>query len=254
MLDTILISQGALASDDPYDIVLDNINNLNTLFDLRLRPDEVNPLALVSYYVDYYQSRRHEVGFNQFAAEGGADPALLTFIHEGLDKMGAPRNAALLVQSCQLLDAENVDEALLAQFDEQFYALQNEEDLVQLNGKWLKALPVLEVLEDGDLEKRLQDIAEQLPDSAEREAEALAGEPWQLKLIRQLCANAELEFWHLSGVDQQHEIEGKPAEAWHFLTDKGHYCMVSHAGTASLFDVESQSLVAQVECAEGPVH
>jgi hypothetical protein len=47
--------------------------------------------------------------------------------------------------------------------------------------------------------------------------------------------------------DPNHQQNGQPVVAWHFLTDKGHHYMVDADGKAVMFNGTTKEVVTEIE-------
>lgn len=127
------------------------------------------------------------------------------------------------------------------------YALNAEENLMELNAAWLRAHLALVVLSEEQIRAEVQRRAQAVPDRAQRIAAARAREPRTTKLIRALCAQYGCEFSHETAGDPTRRHEGVSTIAWHFITDQGHFHMVEVAGQALMFRGHSTTdIVARI--------
>ncbi|MTG98382.1 MULTISPECIES: DUF4375 domain-containing protein [Myroides] len=156
----IVVSENAMKSEDAYDVVYSNITFINLIREeAETDPAEfIHPDAFLSYYVDYYLAEYNNGNFSQLVWNTQADYDFFDVVIEGLEKMGAVKHLAFLQKQVAFL--KDYDEVALEAFIETDYfgenptrdALKNdefydiEEDLVELNAKWLKAHPDLLVL------------------------------------------------------------------------------------------------------------
>src|SRR5215470_8735909 len=260
---SVIVSDQSFASTDPYDIISSNIELVNALFGEYLRPEEIAPDALRSYYVDYYLAQVENGGFSQFVYNSHWSPLMNGFIREGLAGMKAVRQLALFNESAALVDRMDPDrlqtffesdyfdtnptrDALDANND-RFSELSETENLIALNAAWLRGLPNLRTMTADEIKAEVARCAAALPDRAERVRAALASEPRYMKLIRALCGAAGHELSRVTGGDPTHEHNGTRVLAWHFLTDKGHHYMVDADGKAVMFDGTTKAVVTAVE-------
>lgn len=85
---------------------------------------------------------------------------------------------------------ENEERDILNEFDDKFYDLSEQEDLIWLNSAWLRSLPSLVVKTAGEMEAEVERRAAELPDREERAAKDLPNEPRFMKLVRARCSEA----------------------------------------------------------------
>lgn len=255
-----IIAAESAASDDPYDVILSNIEVVNQLATL-LGPDELSAAALISYYTDFYQAQMNNGGFSQFAYNSEASPLILEAVAAGLDGMGADRHLAVYTRAREALDAmptpeieeylesdlfgENPVRDRLDAAAEGF--AEAEDDLVLRNAAWLLSQPDLVILPEAELAGFIQDLFEGLPDLAEREA-ALedAPQPDFVNIIIGLCERA--------GLDLDRITAGSPAEdgsiSWFFLTDQGLHHYRVDGDEALLFRGDTDEEVTRAKVAD----
>ena len=258
----VVVSDVSLKSDDPYEIVGSNIAFLNAQLEEHLRHDELSPDGLRSYYVDYYLAQVNNGGFSQFVYNSRWDQDTIRFVREGLQLMGAKRHLELFNESASIIDrvgsegmekffaseyfGNNKERDTLNAFDDKFFELSKHDDLIELNSKWLKALPNLMVMTKAEMKAEVERRASSLPDRQQRAVEALAKEPRFMKLIRALCREAGHDLSRVTAGDPTHKHNGKNILAWHFITDKGHHYMVDVDGKALMFNGDSHKQLAAI--------
>ncbi|MFG0333670.1 MAG: DUF4375 domain-containing protein [Maioricimonas sp. JB049] len=264
--EAVIVSKQALASDEPFDLVDSNIEFLNNQFEQHLRPEELSPDGLRSYYVDYYLAQVNNGGFSQFVYNSGWDPEINGLICEGLEAMGAERHRQHFEAAAGLLDQlgpdridkffesdyfdENEERDELDEYDDRFAAIEEEENLIMLNARWLRQLPHLVALEPEEIAAEVERRAAALPDREERIAAALEAAPRFEKLIRALCTEAGHDLDRITAGDPAFEWNGQSLVAWHFLTDKGHFYLVDAGGTARMMDGDSDEQICEIEAPE----
>ena len=244
----ILVSQEALASEDPYDLIGSNIFMVNGLLDRHLDWAEIAVDALRSYYVDYFVSQLHNGGFSQFVYNTRWGAAV-EYLEDGLAAMGATRHHAQIEQAAQKMEDrpgvgglrrffasdyfnENAEREILNELTGRFLALQDEEDLTQLNSTWLR----------NHLDRR----ATAIPDLTARIARARAAEPRYTKIIRALCDEAGFVLDRVTAGFPSNVHSGQPTIAWHFLTDHGHHHMLHVDGKAIMLRGHTDEIVCEM--------
>jgi hypothetical protein len=257
----VVISAESFKSDDIRDPIESNIGFVNALFGELLKPSEISRDALLSYYVDYYLAQVMNGGFAQFVYNTRWKPEVISFVKEGLQKLGAQRHAELFAK-CELHVAEqkadlasffsseffgeNAVRDRLNVFNNEFYALDKSENLERLNASWLKSRPGLVVVPEIELKQQIAQRAAQIPDRDVRLAKARAAEPRYMKLIRALCdANGHV-LERVTAGDPTNQYCGRRILAWHFLTDKGHHFMVEADGKAMMFVGKTKQKIAEL--------
>jgi uncharacterized protein DUF4375 len=259
----VIVSDQSVASADPYDIVCSNIELVNALFGEHLKADEIAPDALRSYYVDYYLAQVNNGGFSQFVYNSHWSALMNGFIREGLAAMKAMGHLALFNESAALVDrlgADGLQAFLESELfgtnptrdaldvnNDRFYTLSETEDLIALNAAWLRNLPRLKIKTADEIKAEVVRRSAALPDRAQRVRAARENEPRYLKLIRALIAKAGHELSRVTAGDPNHQHNGQPVVAWHFLTDKGHHYMVDADGKAVMFNGTTKEVVTEIE-------
>lgn len=264
MLKCVVVSREALASDDPYDLVLSNIHFVNHLGDLLVRGDEWDPRALQSYYVDYYLAQVNNGGFAQFLLNSHSIARDAPRVADGLRAMGALRHLALFRDSMAKVDAfgserleqllssdtfwENPDREALGTNDSAFYALGKEENLIALNSAWLRGLPDLVVVDQAELKEEAARQAALIPETMReaRRARAGANRPEYVMAVDALCSATKQTLDRITAGDPAHMRNGQQTVAWHFLTNRGHFYYVVEGDQVVMFDGASHAEVARV--------
>ena len=208
--DAILVSGEAFASSDPYDLIWSNIDVVNKLQERHFTHDEISRNALRSYYVDYFLAQLNNGGFSQFVynSRWGAS---VDYVTEGFAAIGAARHLELFEDAAAHMCnrkgiralkrffassyfGKNRERDILNRFSDGFFSLQETEDLIELNSKWLRSHPALVVLSKEQIQTEIDSRAANVPDMAARIKAALAAEPRFKKLIRALCNEAGQEL------------------------------------------------------------
>lgn len=250
--DSIVVLHASVSHNDPGEIVGSNVWFVSALFHEYLTANEIAVDALRSYYVDYYLAQVNNGGFSQFVYNSHWHPFIIAFVREGLRAMGSKRHLEVFEEGVRLLGelgSEGLDEYLTSGYfgdnagrdelnvlDDNFLAAEKVEDLLALNGTWLRKhaqlcpMPSLELMRQ-EAHRRGQT----LPDRERRIADARAKEPRYMKLIRSLCACSEQQLERITAGDPTRIYEGAATTAWHFITDKGHHHMVDTGGKAIMF-------------------
>jgi len=259
---TVVVSEGAFASNDPYDIILSNIEFLNAQLEEYLTHDEIAINSLRSYYVDYFLTQLENGGFSQFVYNSSWGECI-DYITDGFAAMGAVKHRELFEQAAEQMSkrlgieglkrffasdyfGENEERDILNEFNNAFFELSATEDLVSLNAQWLRQLPELVVLPDDQLREELRRRVAAIPNREERIAAALAAEPRYMKLIRALCKTAGYQFDRVTAGDPTHTLNGQQVMAWHFLTGDGHFHMVEKDRKALMFRGHTDEVVCEI--------
>lgn len=91
----ILISETAANSENPQDLINSNISVINLMREEKIDDDFIHEDALMSYYLDYYNSQYTQGNFAQFVHNSGWDKELNELIEEGLQLIGAQKHLEL---------------------------------------------------------------------------------------------------------------------------------------------------------------
>ncbi len=247
----IIVTKQSLESDDSYDVIMSNIDSLNTLFEAMVEYNEVSTDALYSYFVDYYLAQVNNGGFSQFVYNTGWDAFMVKHVREGLKAMDAKQHSALFEQSADLIEqfsqeqftqflegeyfGENEQRDILNHFDDQFYTLNDEEDLIEINSQWLKQHAKLQIVDEDQLNEVIEQIAGQIPDLEERQQKALESRPRYFKVILALCDSVGQKLEQVTAGSPV-EYENQSLIEWHFLTDAGHFYMLDLGNKAIMFN------------------
>lgn len=157
-LDKIIVSENSFKSSEPYDIINSNITVVNLLREEGIEDENMNNDALISYYLDYYVAQYKNGNFSQFVWNTKWLPKLNDTIKMGLEKIGASKHLEIFnLQSSKVenLTKEELNSFLQGEYfgnnpirdglkNRLFYSL--DENITELNSKWLKNHPKLEVL------------------------------------------------------------------------------------------------------------
>jgi len=264
--ESVVVSQTSFDSDEPYDILMSNITFLNAQLHEHLTTEELAGDGLRSYYVDYFMSQILNGGFSQFVYNSGWEPQLITFVREGFSAMKAAMHSALLDQAEQLLEelgeerlqtfyssdyfGDNPERDELAKLDDKFIALDEQENLIELNANWIRSRPNLIVIPVSEMKEEVEKRAAAIPNRDERMAAARKNEGRYLKIIRALCGEADYVLDRVTAGDPSYQHNGADSVAWHFLTDKGHYFMVDTGSEAIMFHGDTEEPLCRIEAGD----
>ena len=157
-LNKILVSETSFNDSDPYKIIASNISVINLLQEEGTEFEELHDDAMMSYYVDYYLTQYKEGNFSKFVHNSQWHEELNQNIALGIEKIGAQKHLDLFTELCEKVDEieeETLDTFIdndLADSPEIIEFLNNttffdiDEDLVELNAKWLKNHPDVKAL------------------------------------------------------------------------------------------------------------
>lgn len=254
------------------EVVNANVHVVNAMYGSLLDAGEIAPVALRSYYVDFYVTQSLEGGFAQYvftADREEVDP----LIREGLSGMGATAHLELFNRTVAAFDAlseEDVERYLdgdldaeeestdgvrtIEELDGEFEELFETENITALNAAWLLGQEGLLALDDEELAAYIERQVALIPNLEERQAaadeEALEDAPDFEVIIRELCDIAGYTLQKITMGDPNYMHDGEKALAWHFTTDHGDFIMVEENDEAFMINPETQEIVAAVEFEE----
>jgi hypothetical protein len=267
----ILTSSSIEASDE--EAVEANVGVVDAMHTALLHTEEMSPVAVRSYYVDFYLTQALEGGFAQYAFMAVDRADTDTFIREGMAGMGATAHLDLFNRAVEafddlseedeefyldggLDDTEETPDGVLRmeELDGEFEELLERENITALNAAWLRGQADLLVLDDEEVGAYIQHLAAQIPDLPERqakaEAEALEDAPDFEIIIRELCGIAGYELVRITMGDPNYMHDGEKTLAWHFTTDHGDFLMVEEDDEAFMINPETLEIVAAAEFEE----
>ena len=267
----ILTSSSIEARDE--EVVDANVSVVDAMHTALLHTDEMSPVAVRSYYVDFYLTQALEGGFAQYAFVAVDRAETDTYVREGMAGMGAAAHLELFNRAVEaydhlseeeeefyldggLDDTEETPDAVLRmeELDGEFEALLERENITALNAAWLRGQAGLLVLDDEEVGAYIQQLVAQIPDLPERqakaEAEALEDAPDFELIIRELCSIVGYELVRITMGDPNYMHDGEKTLAWHFSTDHGDFLMVEEDDEAFMINPETLEIVAAVEFEE----
>ena len=166
----IIVSENAMNSENPHDVILSNISIINLMREEGVNDEWIHADALMSYYLDYYWTKLSEGNFAQFVHNSGWDKELNELIEEGLRLIGAEKQLELFQQQAKkvkLMSSVKLNKFLKGKIEgvnpvrdslntDAFFEL--EENLIELNAAFLKAHPDFEVLSIDEIFETLEDF------------------------------------------------------------------------------------------------
>ncbi|WP_461188089.1 DMP19 family protein [Arthrobacter sp. Z4-13] len=268
----VVLTSSSIESSDE-DVVEANVSVVDAMHTALLRTDEMSPVAVRSYYVDFYLTQALEGGFAQYVFTAVDRAETDTLIREGMAGMGATTHLDLFNRSIEAFDdlseedeehyldgglddsQETPDGVLrMEELDGEFEELLETENITALNAAWLRGRPELLVLDDEEIGAYIEGLVAQIPDLPERQAqadaEALEDAPDFEIIIRELCSIADYELLKITMGDPNYLHDGEKTLAWHFSTDHGDFLMVEEEDEAFMINPETQEIVAAVEFEE----
>ncbi|MFF1881609.1 hypothetical protein ACFVVC_09110 [Pseudarthrobacter sp. NPDC058196] len=264
----VLTSSSIEASDE--EAVQANVTVVDAMHTALLHTEEMSPVSVRSYYVDFYLTQALEGGFAQYAFLAVDRAATDTLIREGMAGMGATAHLELFNRAVECYDALSEEDTELyldgsvddsgdvpdgvlrmEELDGEFEELLEQENITALNAGWLRRQADLVVLDDEEVGPYIQGLVAHIPDLPERRAqaaaEALEDAPDFEVIIRELCEIAGCELTKITMGDPNYIHDGEKTLAWHFSTDNGDFLMVEEEDEAFMINPETQEIVAAVE-------
>lgn len=268
----VVLTSSSIDSSDE-DVVEANVSIVDAMHTALLRTEEMSPVAVSSYYVDFYLTQALEGGFAQYVFTAVDRSETDTLIREGMAGMGAAAHLDLFNRTVEafgdlseedeehyldggLDDSEETPDGVLRmeELDGEFEELLESENITALNAAWLRGQAELLVLDDEEVGAYIDRLVSLIPDLPERkaqaEAEALEEAPDFEIIIRELCSIAGYELLKITMGDPNYVHDGERVLAWHFSTDHGDFLMVEEEDEAFMINPETQEIVAAVEFEE----
>lgn len=255
------------------EVVDSNVRVVDAMHKELLHTDELSPVAIRSYYVDFYLTQSLEGGFAQYVFTSVDRDELDTLIREGMAGMGATAHLELFNRTVEafvnlseedeeryldgaLDEDEEASEGVrgMEELDGEFEELLETENITALNAAWLRGQDGLLVVDEEELTAHIERLVALIPDLAERQAqadaEALEDAPDFEVIIRELCDVAGYALQKITMGDPNYLHHGEKTLAWHFSTDHGDFLMVEEDDEAFMINPETQEIVAAVEFEE----
>ncbi|WP_066289286.1 DMP19 family protein [Arthrobacter sp. B6] len=268
----VVLTTGSIEATDE-EVVDANVLVVDAMHRELLQTDEMSPVAIRSYYVDFYLTQSLEGGFAQYVFTSLDRDETDTLVREGMAGMGATAHLDLFNRTVEAFDdlsEEDVERYLdgaldddeeptegvraMEELDGEFEELLETENITALNAAWLRGQDGLLALDDEQLTAHIGRLVALIPDIAERrakaDADALEDAPDFEIIIRELCNIAGYALQKITMGDPNYLHNGGKTLAWHFSTDHGDFIMVEDDDEAFMIDPGTQEIVAAVEFAE----
>ena len=217
-INEIVISIDSFHSENKHDIINSNSQYITKLFQNDIKEDKISEEALTSYYVDYYLSYIQYNGFSEFIKNFSNKPKILYYIHTGLKILQTKKHLKLFKKAFLKYNSQNLEKNIL---DKEFSLIQQNENLIDINHKWLIQHPQLIIINSEYIDKKINEhIAKYKEDKR------------HVKIIKQLCNLINEEFISITAGD----INNIYNKAWHFKTTQGYYYMVEKNSMVTLFN------------------
>jgi hypothetical protein len=159
------------------EVVEANVAIIDAMHNALLATEDMSPVAVRSYFVDFYLCQALEGGFAQYAVMAAARSAMDTLVREGMAGMGAGAHLDLFnraVDAYYALTAETAAAYLdgidgigavpdgvfrMEELDGEFEELLERENITALNARWLRGQADLLVLDDEEVGPYIQRLA-----------------------------------------------------------------------------------------------
>ncbi|HEU4667531.1 MAG TPA: hypothetical protein VFS79_07700, partial [Arthrobacter sp.] len=188
----VVLTSSSIDSSDE-DVVEANVSIVDAMHTALLRTEEMSPVAVRSYYVDFYLTQALEGGFAQYVFTAVDRSETDTLIREGMAGMGAAAHLDLFNRAVVafddlseedeehyldggLDDTEDTPDGVLRmeELDGEFEELLESENITALNAAWLRGQAELLVLDDEEVGAYIERLVSMIPDLPERKAQAEA--------------------------------------------------------------------------------
>jgi hypothetical protein len=155
------------------EVVEANVAIIDAMHNALLGAELMSPVAVRSYFVDFYLCQALEGGFAQYAVMAAARTATDALVREGMAGMGATAHLDLFnraVDAYDALTAAYLDGPggtgplpdgvfRMDELDGEFEELLEHENITALNARWLCGQPDLLVLDDEEVGPYIQRLA-----------------------------------------------------------------------------------------------
>ena len=255
----IIISQQSLDSDDHYDVIYANLDFLNGLFSVYVDYAEIAPEAVHSYFVDYYATQMNNGGFAEFVYHSDWNASKIESVREGLSALQASQHLQHFIKMSALVDemsqadlkllldedyfGDNQQRDHLNQLNHDYFAIDQVEDLMEINYQWLVNHPNTVVLDEDLLWGKIEKISNQVTDRDLRKQRFLATQPRLIQIVHALCQSVGQEFERPT-ITSPTDYEGKRVVEYHFISDAGHFYLIDLGYEAKMFDKKKQQISA----------
>ena len=159
------------------EVVEANVAIIDAMHNALLAAEDMSPVAVRSYFVDFYLCQALEGGFAQYAVMAAARSAMDTLVREGMAGMGAGAHLDLFNRAVDAYDALTAETAAayldgidgigavpdgvfrMEELDGEFEELLERENITALNARWLRGQADLLVLDDEEVGPYIQRLA-----------------------------------------------------------------------------------------------
>lgn len=256
----ICVSSAAQASKDPARIVGEVVEFVNALLHQGAYLRHELPVnAMRVCHADYYLAQVAKGGHGQFLADCGWEAAIIQDITDGLKAMHAVPYNQIFADLRRLVEGDkrrlkavcekrlgDALDAELKALDDRFFAQDPYAVFAPIIAAWVRRLPELEAVEDGDYGQRLQQLVASNPQRqarmAAREREVLTAQLRDpLRVAAQLlCVKGRcLPLQGIGGGDPAAVApDGREGTGWLLQTGEGRMVAFMFSDLAYLCDTE----------------
>jgi len=228
-LDTIIVTTSSFHSQMKQDLINSNNLYVTRLFQHQMSEDKIFQDALLSYYLDFYESHITHGGFYKFIESYYPQDKVIYYINTALESIKNEAHLELFKEVFQDKLFENSEE-VSEQLDAKFKMLQHKERLRDLNHDWLLHHPKLHIVPDNDFEKYLRI---HLFQSQQEER--------HVTIIKELCRIINEDFIAITAGDR-HNIY---TQSWYFKTTKNYYYMIEKDHIVTLYNSFTKEVVTK---------
>lgn len=250
-----LIDKIYLTESNPTQLVSNNIEQVNTYFDLHIASEEILPAVLHSYFVDYYLSQVMSGGIAQFAHSSQWRSAVMQYVEFGLAEMGATEHLELLDEIADVImqdigidnfisftqqnfSVESEIKTKLNTLNDKFFTINARQNLSTLNQDFLQTHPQTVFVSFAEFQTILSEL-KQNPVLQEKQNQHLANLPSYERYILRLCEQYGCELIHI--MDRESDDEN-----WHFFTSRGRFFMVENGDDVLMMTYRNPEIVASL--------
>jgi len=228
-LNNIIVTTNNFHSQHKQDLINSNNFYITKLFQHQLSEDHIFQEALLSYYLDFYESHIVHGGFYKFIESYAQKTKILYYIHTALKTMKCKKHLELfenIFHSNALQHSQENAEKL----DSLFHEYQSKASLLDVNYAWMMNHPKLHIIPEKDFERQVR-----------MHLLEAQNEKRHVKIIKQLCKIINEDFVAITAGDQYNLY----TQSWYFKTTQNYYYMIQKNHIVSLYNSFSKELVTE---------
>jgi len=247
----IVVTTTSFSSSNMLEIINSNSNFLKLLFEKQIKECEVSPEALKSYYINFYYHKIMNLGFLNFMYEFSNDIHLIHNIEYALHAMEAFQHLEHFNKVMHVIKRvegmHNIEKVLEIKttyeegnifdfFDKKFIEINQKENLIKHNYKWLMNHPELQIISSESIQNKILEI--QLDIMARYKME----NPKHVKIIKALCKKVHMQYKCITAGDPNNIYNS----SWYFKTESGYFYMIEKNREAKMFSSKTKSEIATI--------